>query len=234
MKNSNPTASALTRKASALLALGAVVAFQLAYTFKTCSFLAVIYLYCLFQLARVKSTRLAFYLGLAIGVLAYAPQSMFLWNIFGAAAIPLWLILAFWIALFLALARLCVARLGTTPALILIPFLWTGLEYFRSELYYLRFSWLNAGYAFSDNLQGLPLKLLGVYGIGFLLMAVISLSTLLRRKQRMAALAIVLAALGILANLPPGVIRRPPALQAELMWLVSNLNSPRNHRSSKT
>ena len=28
---------------------------------------------------------------------------------------------------------------------LLIPFVWIGLEYFRSELYYLRFSWLNAG-----------------------------------------------------------------------------------------
>ena len=88
------------------------------------------------------------------------------------------------------------------PALILIPFLWTGLEYFRSELYYLRFSWLNAGYAFADNLQWLPLKQLGVYGMGFLFMAVISLSTLLQRKQRIATQATLLVALGILANLP--------------------------------
>ena len=162
MTNPRSTAPSLPFKETALLACGAVAACQLAYTFKTCSFLVVIYLYCLFQLARVKTTRLAFYLGLAIGLLAYAPQSMFLWNIFGAAAIHT---LAhsglLGSALFLALARLCLARLGRVPALILIPFLWTGLEYFRSELYYLRFSWLNAGYAFSENLQWLPLKLLG-------------------------------------------------------------------------
>lgn len=198
------TAPALSFRETALLALGAVVAFQLAYTFTGCSFLIAIYLYCLFQLARLKTTRLAFYLGLAIGLLAYAPQSMFLWNIFGAAALPLWLVLAFWTALFLALARLCLARLGKVPALILIPFIWAGLEYFRSELYYLRFSWLNAGYAFSENLQWLPLKLLGVYGTGFLLMAIISLSTLLQRKQRMATLVTGLAMLGILVNLPDG------------------------------
>ncbi len=202
MSNPRSTAPALTLKEAALLVLAAVAAFQLAYTFSACSFLIVIYLYCLFQLSRLKTTRLAFYVGLVIGLLAYAPQSMFLWNIFGAAAIPLWLILAFWIGFFLALARLCVARLGGKPALILIPFVWTGLEYFRSELYYFRFSWLNAGYAFSDHLQRLQFKQFGVYGMGFMFMAVISLSTLLQRKPRIATQAALLAMLGVLTNLP--------------------------------
>jgi len=204
MTNARSPAPALTLKEAALPALGAVVAFQLAYTFSACSFLIIVYLYCLFQLARLKTTRLAFYMGLAIGMAAYAPQSMFLWKIFGAAAIPLWLILAFWVALFLALARSCAARFGSVPATLLIPFLWTGLEYFRSELYYLRFSWLNAGYVFSDNLQWLPLKLFGVYGMGFLFMAVISLSALMQRKRQIAAQAALLTVLGVLANLPAG------------------------------
>ena len=52
-------------------------------------------------------------------------------------------------ALFVALARLCLGRFGPKWGWLLIPFVWTGLEYFRSELYYLRFSWLNAGYAFA-------------------------------------------------------------------------------------
>ena len=210
MSNPRSTAPTLTLKDAALLALAAVAAFQLAYTFSACSFLIVIYLYCLFQLTRLKTTRLAFYVGLAIGVAAYAPQSMFLWRIFGAAAIPLWLILASWLALFLALARLCVARFGGKSALILIPFLWTGLEYFRSELYYLRFSWLNAGYALSDHLQWLPLKQIGVYGMGFLFMAVISLSTLLQRKPRIAMQATFLAVLGVLTYLPTRSVPSSP------------------------
>ena len=50
----------------------------------------------------------------------------------------------------------------------LIPVLWTGVEYFRSELYPLKFSWLNIGYA-------LPLGdfFFGMYGFGFLVFAVI-------------------------------------------------------------
>jgi apolipoprotein N-acyltransferase len=174
----------------------------LAYTFHACSFLIAIYLWSLFELARRTSTRQAFYFGLAIGVLAYAPQSLFLWAIFGPAAIPLWLVLAIWIALFLLLARLSVMRLGPVPALFLIPFLWTGLEYFRSELYYLRFSWFNAGYVFSGNTQWLPFHLLGVYGIGFFLMMAISLSTLLQRKHQLFVNSALLLLLGILANVP--------------------------------
>jgi len=200
--NPRSTAPALTLKEAGLLALGAVAAFQLACTFGAFSFLIVIFLYCLFQLAWLQTTRLAFYLGLAIGLLAYAPQSLFLWKIFGAAAVPLWLVLAFWLALFLALARLCLARLGQVPALILIPFLWTGLEYFRSELYYLRFSWLNAGYAFSNNLQWMPFKQFGVYGFGFCFMAIISLTTLLQKRRRIAIQALFLATLAVLSNLP--------------------------------
>ena len=52
----------------------------------------------------------------------------------------------------------------------LIPFVWTGLEYFRSELYYLRFSWLNVGYAFAGAPWQGALKLAGTYGVGFVLM----------------------------------------------------------------
>jgi hypothetical protein len=66
------------------------------------------------------------------------------------AAIALWCILSFWLGLFLWWEeRVWPVRprcLGLAA-----PFLWTGLEYFRSELYYLRFSWLNAGYAFSNS-----------------------------------------------------------------------------------
>jgi apolipoprotein N-acyltransferase len=51
-----------------------------------------------------------------------------------------------------------------------VPFIWTGVEYFRSELYYLRFSWLNVGYAFSSLPRSALIPWLGMYGIGFVLM----------------------------------------------------------------
>src|SRR5262249_28103055 len=54
---------------------------------------------------------------------------------------------------------------------ICIPILWTGLEYFRSELYYLRFAWLTPGFAFAFVPGGPRFATAGVYGIGFLFAA---------------------------------------------------------------
>lgn len=185
----------------------AIVSFQLAYTFKSCSFLIVLFLFCLFQLTRVRTSRRAFYAGLVIGLFSYAPQSLFFWTIFGPSALALWCILAAWLGLFLVLGRFCRFRFGKIPALFLIPFLWTGLEYFRSELYYLRFSWLNIGYAFSGNLPWSPLQHLGVYGIGFAAMVAICLIALLpKRRQQFAALLVLLAALGVMTNFPSGKV----------------------------
>jgi apolipoprotein N-acyltransferase len=81
------------------------------------------------------------------------------------------LILAFWIALFVTLGRLCLQSFGNLWGGLSLPFLWTGLEYFRSELYYLKFSWLNIGYAFSNSAYATLLKFAGMYGIGFLAVA---------------------------------------------------------------
>jgi apolipoprotein N-acyltransferase len=104
--------------------------------------------------------------------------------------------------MFLVLGRACRVEFGRVAAAILMPFLWTGFEYFRSELYYLRFSWLNAGYAFSDNLAWLPMGRIGVYGIGFLLMAAISCSSLLRYKLQFIASVALLTGLAVITNAP--------------------------------
>jgi len=61
-----------------------------------------------------------------------------------------------WALTFLALVRFVRAKRGEVAAALATPLLWTGLEYFRSELYFLRFSWLNVGYAFAWT-ETLPL-----------------------------------------------------------------------------
>jgi len=174
--------TALNLKQTAGLSAVGIVSFHLAYSsYSAWSFLILVYLYSLAALARQPSNRRAFYGGLVMGLLAYGPQLSCFYTIFGPAAVALWLVLAFWVALFGLLSRLCLARWGQRWAVALIPFVSTGLEYFRSELYYLRFSWLNAGYAFSDHVAGLPFGLLGVYGVGFLLMLVAAAANFLSR-----------------------------------------------------
>jgi apolipoprotein N-acyltransferase len=201
-RTANSNESELTLKRASLVCVVAVVAFQLAYSLPSCGFLFLLFLWCLFELTRVKTTRQAVYFGLVTGMLAYGPQLHFFWTIFGPAAVVLWIVPAFWMALFIALGRACRLHFGPIPAAVLIPFFWTGLEYFRSELYYLRFSWLNAGYVFAGNPSWLPYKFLGSYGIGFLLMTVISLTALFRSRAGAISCATTLAALGALATLP--------------------------------
>jgi len=207
-------------------AAGAVGAFHVGYSFSHFSFLIVIYLYCLLNLARLPTSRRAFYFGLAIGLMTVGPQLNCFYNIFGWAAVALWLILAFWIAVFVLLARLCRTNFSSVPAAVLVPFVWTGLEYFRSELYYLRFSWLNVGYVFSDTAQWLPLKQLGVYGIGLLLVAIVSALSLLSANKQMGAGLGLVAALAAITNAPQPASPQPADSPADLQVAGVQLEFP--------
>jgi apolipoprotein N-acyltransferase len=169
----------------------ALAAFHGAYSSARLSFLIVLFLFALLQLAQGKHWRLAFYPGLAVGLLIAAFQLGFFWQLFSGGAVALWVVYAFWIGLFVALARLSLMRLGPKWGWFAIPFLWTGLEYFRSELYYLRFSWLNVGYAFSGAPWQRSLGWLGVYGAGFLVACVAAGSTCLWRTSKARSLALL-------------------------------------------
>jgi len=155
-----------------LWAGAAVGLFQLAYSFSQLSFLILAYPLCMIQLARASTARQSFYFGLAVGLINAAVLLSCFWTIFGPSAIALWCIFAFWIGLFTALAHMSLVQLGKWRSALLLPFLWTGLEYFRSEIYYLRFSWLNSGFALSDS--GMPhlFRWFGVYGVGFAAVAI--------------------------------------------------------------
>jgi apolipoprotein N-acyltransferase len=190
-----------------VLSVIAIVCFQLAYSIPSCAFLMAGFLFCIYELTTIRSTRLILYGGLLLGLLVYAPQLSFFWTIFGPTAIGLWLILAFWLVLFLVIARFCRRQFGAVAAVVLIPFVWTGLEYFRSELYYLRFSWMNAGYAFSGNAPSEVFRFFGMYGIGFLLMAAVSFTGLLRGRRQILTRFALLVLLALIVDLPLIMVR---------------------------
>lgn len=158
--------TALSIPATATLAITCVTTFHLGFLFPSLAVLGLVWLGGLFALRRVKSPRLAFYLGMAIGLGMYAPQLHFFWAVFGPAAAVLWLILACWPGLFLLLLHRCEARFGPRLAFWAAPVLWLGLEYFRGELYPLRFSWFTAG-SFLPLPELAPLlQAFGMYGVG--------------------------------------------------------------------
>src|ERR1041385_8575449 len=168
-------------KAAVIFGLIAAVSFNLAYLNHGPTPLRLLilgYVFGLFQLIRLRTNRQAFYAGLLTGLCCIASQLFFFWRIFGPGAVALWLVLAFWIGMFVLLGHIAVKQFGAR-GLWLLPFLWTGLEYFRSELYYLRFSWLNIGYAFAGG-NSIAIHSLGVYGIGFIAAACAALPLVLR------------------------------------------------------
>jgi apolipoprotein N-acyltransferase len=184
----------LNIRTSVLWVAAAVACFHLAYFKSWLFFFIVGYLFCVLQLARARSGRIAFYSGLGVGFLVAAPQLGCFWTIFGPAAIVLWLILAVWIGVAIALSRLLLKHFGKAGAL-MIPVVWTGCEYFRSELYYLRFSWLNTGYTLAET-HALPfLHLFGMYGGGFFgMLLVVTCSTLISKRMRVLFGLVLIAA----------------------------------------
>jgi apolipoprotein N-acyltransferase len=172
----------------------AVACFHAAYTsikYPAAGLLIFGYAYGLVRLTDQPTVRRAFYFGLAAGFLCAAPQLTCFWGMFGPAAIPLWIVFAFWIGLFAAIVCGCSRRWGKVKTAWLIPIIWTGVEYFRSELYYFKFSWLNIGYALS-NFQILSFSFWGMYGIGFLAFAIVAIFCSLR--CRVAAPLVLLIA----------------------------------------
>ncbi len=185
----------------------AATAFCLSYASAQTGFIEVVYLFALVQLARASTWRKAFYPGLAVGLSLAVLRLGFLWTIFSAGALVLWLVYAFWLGLFVALARLCLrfdwARVLRRPdsnafGWFLVPFIWCGLEYVRSELYYLRFSWLSPGFAFAPTPWLVPLRLVGAYGVGFLLVAVACLAVFLSRKSWVRSPLALLVGTGVI------------------------------------
>jgi len=198
---------------AAVLGVVAVACFHAAYAPTQSGWLAfgiVGYVVCLVQLARLRTTRQCFYTTLVIGFACVAPQLECFWRIFGPAAIALWLVLALWSALFVTLAHLALVRLGPGRAAALVPCFWTGLEYFRSELYYLKFSWLNVGYAFAET-SLVPWEFLGVYGVGFVVAAWAGLFVVLPARRVLLLTGVTLGALMTVSALmlPTAKVKRP-------------------------
>ena len=153
--------------AGAALATASAVAFHTAFLVPALFPLVIVQLSCLFALRRLATPRQAFYLGLMAGMGVYPVQMGFLWSIFGAAALPLWLILAVFYGLFVLALQRVEFHWGSPWTLTLAPVLWCGIEYFRSEVWWLRFSWFTSGTCIPSDALGL-LRVFGVYGSGML------------------------------------------------------------------
>ena len=146
----------------------AIVTFKLAFSVAWLSLPAiVVFAAAMILITRAGTSRTAFYVGLAVGLSLAAMELTFFMKIFGQGAIGLWLLLGLWTALFSATAQMWQTR-RPNQSILWLPGLWMGFEYFRSELYYLRFSWVTPGLALTESVFE-PLLSVGQFGAGALI-----------------------------------------------------------------
>ncbi|MBA7673804.1 Apolipoprotein N-acyltransferase [subsurface metagenome] len=115
-------------------------------------------------------------LGAITGLVLYCGSLWWFIRLFGPSitCIGLLSLLALFIALFSFFYRFVSSHIPHPIShIIFAPIIWVAVEFFRSECYPLRFSWLSLGYSQWQNLpllQSAPL--FGVYGISFLIVLV--------------------------------------------------------------
>lgn len=166
-KNSDIKSSQIANPhALALAVLSAFLAtFSLPpFGFKVFAFLAWVPL---FIIIHKGTMRQSFYFGMLQGFLYYGSTLIWFTRIFGLAAISLFAILAFFVALFCLIA--CALKWRMRHPLIdamLMATLWTGIEYYRSEWFPLHFSWATPGVTVGPDWFT---PYVGAYGVSFLI-----------------------------------------------------------------
>ncbi|OGV44169.1 MAG: hypothetical protein A2X48_02585 [Lentisphaerae bacterium GWF2_49_21] len=156
----------------------------------------------LFVLVLNSSVRTSFYLGLLFGFLGYGGSLLWFKNIFGIAAIPLYGILAIFVMLS-GMSACYFSRRFKSPWLkaLLIASLFAGFEFFRCELFFLKFPWISAGSALPPNWLT---PIVGVYGCSFLIFAATAFLTV--RGTRVAGSGLLILLIGICIFRPPSVM----------------------------
>jgi len=167
----------------------------------------------LFLAMRGATAREAFYLGLGHGFVLYGATLSWLFGIFGAATVALLYILGFFTGIFCLLLRALNRRRWSPYATVLmIAALWTGVEFYRSEVFFLRFPWMSTGSSMGPTYL---LPVVGVYGTTFLI--VLAAAGLLYRKTWRMGMALSLALLAFGAFRPGRV---EPAAEKSLTVTV--------------
>ncbi len=124
----------------------------------------------LLGLLRGVTLRQAFYIGIGFGTAWFCGDLFWIARLFGPAALSLCVILALFPALYAVLYVWLRTRLPRVPVWLLAPLLWTGIEYYRSELFVLKFGWLGLGYGVVNApLLAYFASWFGCYGLSFVI-----------------------------------------------------------------
>jgi len=169
----------------ALLFLVGVCVFQLSVSVPVVRGLIIIPIAISFYISSQTRPLKSFMVGFLYGFLLFAPQLYWFYGLFNFFAIFLWSLLGLWTALwFYAISvAYSIKSLSLNRRILLGCFLsstlWLGMEFLRSEYFYMRFSWITTGYIVGPN----PLSsIVGVYGWSFLLMFLATISVKFKPK----------------------------------------------------
>jgi len=114
--------------------------------------------------------------GFLSGLIFYAFHLSWFYRNFHLWSIGLFIVLSFFIGAFAYLIKYLSPQIRIKKTLFAIPIIWVAIEFFRSELWFLGFSWLSIGYSQSDFRSILQFaSILGIYGISFVILLVNSL-----------------------------------------------------------
>ena len=109
------------------------------------------------------SPKIGFRLGLLWGLLTYAVTLSWLWSVFKFPAVGFWLLLGCFIGVFgVAYGWVTTEKRKALWPGLLAAVLWVGIEYFRGELFTLRFPWITPGTGLPPNALT---PIIGVYGV---------------------------------------------------------------------
>ncbi|WDE98449.1 hypothetical protein PQO03_21805 [Lentisphaera profundi] len=145
----------------------------------------------LWQITKIKSIPIAFINGIILGFGIYTYHLQFFISIFNHFAYNLFCVLAFWLALFLAISVWLRRVYSSKTIAWLIPVLYFSLEFIRCELYPLKFSWVIPGLSFSESSYYSGLGIWGVYGISFFCFLLITFGENWIEKKKLKIIAFV-------------------------------------------
>lgn len=161
------------KKSISLLSLALLSGVLLSLCFPPVSFGALAWLALLplfYAVNEAKSIHQVSNIGALAGLVFYLITLMWFFKLFGPVAIGLICVPALYISLSMVLTKLTLDKYGIFAGwLIAAPVFWTGIEYFRSERWFLEFTWAGLGFSQVNNPILQTASVWGTYGISFMI-----------------------------------------------------------------
>ncbi|MHB9026424.1 MAG: apolipoprotein N-acyltransferase [Armatimonadota bacterium] len=158
----------------------------------------------LIALGRTKAIRASGWLALLFGLVLCALSLSWMFAIFGAGSIGVYIFASLpWILFGLAY-RVMAGRLTSLAVALLAPVVWVAAEWLRCEGWYFKFSWLQLGSGLTPWPSGAALfPIIGIYGATFFLLLLNALlaGLITSGKGRRRPFAVALAAGGVVLAL---------------------------------